>query len=796
MTNTPLRIGSAGSPIAKIALVGEAWGATEARLHEPFVGLAGQKLNSVLSSVGILRSDCYITNVLALHPAKNNIKLHLDLSRKQPKMSDTYIQERANLIKELAQCSANVIVALGNTALFTLTGKRGILKWRGSILRSLPEFGSRKVIPTIHPRALITDPSLKVLATYDFMRIKSESETPDLANPYPTMYLENTYNEILEILQYINSQCKYVGFDIETYQFQISHISLAYNNKSICIPFLTDYSPVWTTNQEAVIWLYLAKILENPFIVKVAHNSVFDITMLYRLYQIVPKPIEDTMIAQAIVFPDLKKDLGTVTSMYTKIPYYKFLGRDYFKSHSSEILFRRYNALDSFTCLQAHFELQYLLKATKSMEVYSRQLALVYPLVFMSAYGIPVNTAKLDSMRKDCENLIKSLSTQLRSYMGAEINFGSPQQLMSYFYTQKRVKPYTHNGRLTIDGKALQRIARLGHKEAELLLSLRHSSKMLSTYYNAKLDSDARFRCSYNPVGTAQGRISSSKTVFGTGGNLQNQPPEMKHCFYADTGYIAFDIDLSQAENRVVAYVSDDYAMKEAFESHVDIHTRTASLIFDKPAQEITPEERSWGKRANHGLNYGMGYKLFALYYSIKENDAKYIVNRYHQIYPGVKRWHQRIKEQLHKDGTLVNCAPFFRRRTFRSGWTEKTYKIAYSFIPQSTVADIINWWGVCYLYYRLADTPIILLNQVHDSIVFELPCTMFPEDMASILRQVISQLEHPISYQGREFTIPAEIAAGYNLGKYSPDEPLGMIDLDKSNLVASVQSRLESYPW
>ena len=100
-------------------------------------------------------------------------------------------------------------------------------------------------------------------------------------------------------------------------------------------------------------------------------------------------------------------------------------------------------------------------------------------------------------------------------------------------------------------------------------------------------------RCAFNPVGTKSGRLSSSKTIFGTGTNLQNQPAEMKGYMMADDGFVLYNMDLSQAENRVVAYIAPEPSMIQAFENGTDIHSQTAGLIFRKPVDEISDEPGS-----------------------------------------------------------------------------------------------------------------------------------------------------------------------------------------------------------
>ena len=306
-------------------------------------------------------------------------------------------------------------------------------------------------------------------------------------------------------------------------------------------------------------------------------------------------------------------------------------------------------------------------------------------------------------------------------------------------------------------------------------MKLRGLNKLRSTYLEVKLDDDNRLRCSFNPVGTKSGRLSSGKTIFGTGTNLQNQPPIMKRFMLADDDCVIYNVDLSQAENRIVAYLGPDETMINAFEDGRDIHSQTAGLIFNKPINEVSREagscsigsgeysERFWGKKANHGLNYGLSYKSFALIYEIPEKDSKFIVERYHTAYPGVRKFQAQIRASLEKNRTVTNY--YGRKRVFMDRWADPMFKEAYSFIPQSTVADKINKDGMIYLYENQQwFDKVQILNQVHDSIVFQIPVSAGWRYHYEVLMRLKEQLESPIEYNGFKFELPIDCEMGLNM--------------------------------
>jgi DNA polymerase I-like protein with 3'-5' exonuclease and polymerase domains len=166
---------------------------------------------------------------------------------------------------------------------------------------------------------------------------------------------------------------------------------------------------------------------------------------------------------------------------------------------------------------------------------------------------------------------------------------------------------------------------------------------------------------------------------------------------------------------------------------------------------------RFWGKKANHGLNYDLGYKVFAFLYEIPEKDAKYIVDKYHQAYSGVRKYHDWIKRQLGATRTLTNVLG--RKRRFLGQWGDSLFKEAYSYIPQSTVADIINHRGLLYIWKNKDNffRGLQLINQVHDSIVFQISLDVSWEEHAKMLTLIKQSLEAPLSWNNRSFYIPVD---------------------------------------
>jgi uracil-DNA glycosylase family 4 len=771
-------VSSKGPKDCKIALVGEAPGSYEMKLGEPFVGQSGKLLSNLLSTVGIIRSRCFITNVIKEQPYKNNIKIFIDLSKKVVKITPEYNNYVKILKQELEKCSANVIVAIGAVPLYALCGERSIIKRRGSMYEStlLP---GRKVIAMIHPAAALRQYLYQYYILYDLLKVKRESEFPDINFDENNIVIKPSFIDSINYIELCNSK-DLIAFDIEVSNHEVSCISFAYSDKDvISIPFIERGQDYFPPDQEAEVWKAITNLLENNNVTKLAQNASFDTTFLFRKYGIRTRPIEDTMVAQAIITPDFPKGLDFITSIYTDEPYYKDEGKFRIKTGGgSDERFWIYNAKDSLVLMKAFPKMFKELMSLGNVEIYRHQTSIIEPLVFMGERGIRVDYKGLKEASKVTGQAIDGMTIELEALTeGSITNPNSVKQVKEYFYEEKKEKPYvsrtTHKP--TVNEDALKRLARKGYKEAEIMLKIRTLAKLKGTYLDVNLDDDKRLRCAFNPVGTKSGRLSSSKTIFGTGTNLQNQPQEMKKYLLADKDFIMYNFDLGQAENRVIAYISPEHAMIEAFESGIDIHNQTAGLIFRKPIDEISDEdgssaiaggrysERFWGKKANHGLNYDLGYRSFALYYEIAEKEAKFIVSSYHTAYPGIRQYYEWVQSKLRTNRTLEN--PFGRKRKFMGRWGHDLFKEAYSWIPQSTVADKINRDGVLFIYQNQQwFKEVELLNQVHDSIVFQIPISVGIEKHADILMRVKKSLESSINWRTQTFSIPVDIEMGRNL--------------------------------
>lgn len=836
------RVPPSGPKTASIAFVGEAPGAMEEKQNRPFVGDAGRIFTELLSGVGINRSTCYITNVVKERPENNNIKLFLDTSRKHIVMMKEYLQYEELLRQELEQTNANVIVAVGGTALWALCRLKKIEKRRGSILEStlLP---GRKVIPIIHPSAVLRYGNYikSRFISIDLDRVLEESKTPDIWRDPCSYNIVTDFNVAkLELKALITGlekkEIKRCSFDIESdrHSHQLTAFGFSYKSFgkrfAFSIGLINEQGNVFDNIQELDLMYLLKQALSfppsNPSDALTARyvmqNGMFDATMLYRRYGIITEKWLDTMVGSRMINPDYPAGLDFITSVYTKMPYFKDEGKEsdakrIDDSYGLEKLninindepiidynltswqrWLLYNAKDCAATDRAIDGILEDVRTLKDENAMRSYINVCHPLLYMSERGVRLNLQKMEERRKDAEKalaeeeskLLEITNYEMKKRIGSNftpINSQSSIQVMNYFYTTLGLKPYVsrQTGNPTVDAEALTRLARRDIPGAKELLKMRKYQKLIGTYYGMKIPDSGRLHGSYDPIGSKQGRLSSSKTIFGEGGNLQNQPKEIKSLMCADEGYILFECDLSQAENRIVAYCGQEHKMIEAFENGQDIHSTTAHLIWPElsveeivelnkkfsetgdpkyaaPIANRTKSHRFWGKKGNHELNYGMGAAAFSMICEIPQKEGKLIHSKYHRGYPGVRRYQEYVESCLHKNRTIVN--PFGRAIRYMEKMDTRLYNRAYSYIPQSTVAWIMNNFGVINIYENMSENVDILL-QTHDSITFQIKLDIDINIISDILHRLKSDIEIDIPWQQSTFRIPLDVQGGFTLG-------------------------------
>lgn len=763
------------------------------------------RLDQFLAEVGIRRSDCHFLRLRGTAKRIDSGK------RKGEVEADTlFVLSENTLYDEITVINPNVIVPLGDKALWACTRKWGIDKWRGSQLECVPQLGSRKAIPTYHPAYTLRDFLAQYPMKMDLARVKVNAEYPERRLLDRHLIINPSFDAAMAYIESCMSLPE-VGFDIETKPvggttkepatWEVSCFSLATSATSaICIPFLGEDGLYYSESQHRDIMVALARLLESP-VVKVGQNLNFDCSFMLRKHGIYTWPIWDTMIAQRILLPDLPVGLDFITSIYTDEPYYKDEGKQW-RNTTDWGQFYTYSAKDAAIVAEVKPRQLADLNRQGNLRTFERTISQMPAIAFMQERGVHCDTATLGQLKVDvqaeCDAKLKQVMALVNERAstfvgktGKERNFddkfpSSSDQCKAYFYGVLGHPPYKkRGGGITVDDEALIRLSRKGCDEASLVLEYRKMAKLISAYLDAKLD-NGRFRCQYKPVGTVTGRLSSAADIFGFGLNLQTIPREgpFKKMFLPDPGYIMVQMDLSQAEARILAHVGRVRAKVDAYAQGIDVYALTASKIAERLGHRLTPDDimeqheanvmapiaggkftwRKIGKECDLALGYGMGADRFSRRTEMPLNDSKVVREAWHLVYPEVRHnYHAMVDAMLNKSRIVVN--PFDRKRKFL-GPRKEISEAAYSHFCQSTVADAMMERALAPYSDLAAQDTVELLLQVHDSVVWQMPLAAGWQAIAAAIGRWKDSMEQPIEWQGSSFVIPVSVGvSGKSLG-------------------------------
>jgi DNA polymerase-1 len=777
-----MRVNPVGPTDADIMLVGEAPGKKEDKEGVPFVGASGNLLDTLLNQARISRRHCYITNVVKERPPGNNFKRkYYKNNAPTPELKEAW----QALKTEIRRIKPNVIVVLGNEALYALTGKYGITSWRGSILET--SYG--KVLPTIHPAAILRKWSYFPLSLSDFQKIAEESRTKDLIRDPYNLVVQPTMIDVLRAFEHIYDE-GLVTFDIEAPKKarMIDCMSFCGDGKtSICVPFTKTKgkskvipTPYWSELQEVKVWKMIADLLADPQVGKIAQNANFDVAYMEAYGCPTTNMYMDTMNAHHTVYPELPRGLDTMQSIYTKLPYHKdSIDSDRWK----------YNALDSLGTHRVAMQLDKELKDFGLYEFYHDFIkkAVVY-YRDVARQGVKIDTEKRNELREVYADRLEKTQQEINeavttnkvydtSKKGVVLNPNSSQQLQEYFYKDKGYYVYKHKGRPTTREKALESLARKYPSDPmpELVLKARGLQKVLSNYVNAPIDPDLRMRTTYIVSGTVTGRLASRKTVSGTGTNLQNiQHGDPRAMFIPDhPDWMFTEADLAGADARIVAYISGDPNLIRVFETGADYHSTNTAMLYDIAVPnpdhiekyDVPQDIRKQSKPISHGANYGRSYRSIALELRISETEAKQKMNRYFDLYPGIVAWHRDVRNELRRTGTLVT--PFGRKRQFfesrrRGDFSNNLLNQAYAYVPQATIGDLthkgfVNMYET--LQKRSKHFPARIALNMHDSLIVAHHKDV-KEEIDALMKNA---MEIPFVCGDHEIVIPVDFSDGIN---------------------------------
>lgn len=324
------RTGSGPIP-ARIMLVGEAWGEHEERELTPFVGPSGQELNRLLHDAKIMRSECYVTNLVNARPPSNDMTAWIPLAKREIGPQHVPLLNRHvlpivkegydSLMFEIERVQPKVIIAFGNWAMWALTQKFLITKWRGSMLehRGIP------VIPTIHPVNLFQEWYLRPTILEDIRRATRYLNGTAPEKPKWNFILRPSFEKAINTLHMLHTMLDdasygeiWLDFDIETRAGHIACAGISWSRtEAICLPFMErgKREGYWPVEEEAHVVWWLYRVLTHPRANIRGQNLLYDCQYTHKHWHFVPRVKQDTMISHHSVFSDLPKSLAYQASM-------------------------------------------------------------------------------------------------------------------------------------------------------------------------------------------------------------------------------------------------------------------------------------------------------------------------------------------------------------------------------------------------------------------------------------------------------------------------------------------------
>ena len=519
------------------------------------------------------------------------------------------------------------------------------------------------------------------------------------------------------------------------------------------------YVPIPANYEEAVnIVNSFKSIYENPSILKIGQNIKYDMEILAHYGIRVQAPMFDTMIAHYLIQPELRHNMDYLAEIYLKyqtIHIEELIGEKGRKQKNMRDLppsaVYEYAAEDADITLQLKNKLEPELK-DKGLEklFYEIEMPLVPVLAKMELAGVRLDTASLQETSEILTQRLGEIEARIYELAGEQFNISSPKQVGDILFGKLKIlekAKKTKSGQYVTNEEVLQTLAGK-HEIVAKILDYRGVKKLLSTYVDAlpKLinPKTGRIHTSFNQAVTATGRLSSSDP------NLQNIPirgedgKEIRKAFVPDDGCLFFSADYSQIELRVMAHLSGDEHMIEAFIQGHDIHAATAARIYQKDISEVDRDERTKAKRANFGIIYGITVFGLADRLNISREESKMLIDGYFDTFPKVRDYMEQSKAAAREKGYVETL--FGRRRylpdinsqnaTVR-GFAERN---AVNAPIQGTAADIIKL-AMVRIDKRFEEEQIRskMLIQVHDELNF----SVLPEEKERVERIVLEEMEN-----------------------------------------------------
>jgi DNA polymerase-1 len=533
------------------------------------------------------------------------------------------------------------------------------------------------------------------------------------------------------------------------------------------------YIPVPANREEAQTIVNIFKPLyEDPSIEKIGQNMKYDYEVLRNYGVELKGKMFDTMLAHYVIQPELHHNMDYMAEIYL----------NYQTVHIDELIGPRgknqknmrdlsptevyeYAAEDADVTLKLKNVLEPLLKEKDVEDLfYNIEMTLMPVLAEMEMNGVRLDTDALKEVSKLFTSRMIEYEKHIYELAGEQFNISSPKQVGDILFDKMKIidKPKkTKTGQYVTSEEVLQQLKSKSEIVSEIL-DYRGLKKLLGTYVDAlpKLINQrtGHIHTSFNQAITATGRLSSSDP------NLQNIPvrgedgKEIRKCFIPEPGCLFFSADYSQIELRVMAHLSGDANMIEAFREGYDIHAATAAKIYKKEVDDVSRDERTKAKRANFGIIYGITVFGLAERLDITRDEAKQLIDGYFETFPQVREYMETSKEIARKQGYVET---FFHRRRYLPdinshnatvrGFAERN---AINAPIQGSAADIIKVAMIrIFDRFKRENIRSKMILQVHDELNF----SVYPDEKEQVEKIVLEEMQN--AYQ---LKVPLVADAGW----------------------------------
>ena len=535
--------------------------------------------------------------------------------------------------------------------------------------------------------------------------------------------------------------------------------------------------------EKKIVLKKLKNILQDKSIKKIGQNIKFDFIILLR-NEIKLDPIEDTMLMSYALDAGKHRhnmdNLSEIHLNHKPISFKEVAGTGKKQISFDKVpikLATQYAAEDADVTFRLYTFFRERLDKEKLLKIYELfEKPMVNLLSQMEIEGIKINSSFLKELSKKFDNKIKKLEKEIFSIAKREFNIGSPKQLGEILYNELKIATIkkTKKGGFATSAAVLEDLAFKGHKLPRIVLDWRQLTKLKNTYtdalpehLNAKTN---RVHTSFLLAATTTGRLASSEP------NLQNIPiktedgKEIRKAFIAERNHSLISADYNQIEMRILADIADVKELKKAFKNNEDVHSLTASQVFDIPLNKIDKETRRRAKAINFGIIYGISQYGLAKQISVSNSEAAEFLKSYFKKFPEIKDYMNATINFCRKSGYVNNI---FGRRCYITGINDKNYNVrnfqeraAINAPIQGSAADIMRlaMIKITSEFEKKPNYKTKMLLQIHDELVFETP----QDELEKIVPIIKKNMLDASSSEHHQFTIPltVDINSGNNWGE------------------------------